>query len=206
MKKAGKILAFLIILALIVVPLTACQGPPGATGAGGPQGPQGIPGPEGSAGPPGPEGDTGPAGPAGPEGPEGPPGPPRQIVVSTYYDYYYNGPPPLVAITEVYTGMEVLVSGSCFDLTEDVEITICGKHWFWVEEKEQTYVYEIYIDKDCGAFAAWVRVPYYEWFEDNFGMPEEDNGYGWWILGVKAEVDGEIQASWPLVVWYGEPY
>ena len=62
MKKAGKVLAFLIILALIVVPLTACEGPPGASGAPGPQGPQGPAGPEGPSGPPGREGKQGPLG------------------------------------------------------------------------------------------------------------------------------------------------
>ena len=204
MKKAGKILAFLIILALIVVPLAACQGPPGATGAGGPMGPQGPAGPEGPAGPPGPEGDTGPAGPAGPPGDPGEPGGNQQIVVSHYYyfgyPYYYSFNAPT---TEGYPGMDVWVQGSCFDLGEDIEITICGKHWFWVEEKEQTYVYEIYIDKDCGAFFAYAYVPYYEWLEDNFGMPEGDDGQ-WWVLGVKAEVDGEIQASWPLAVEGGQ--
>jgi hypothetical protein len=59
MKKAGKVLAFLIIIALIVVPLAACTGPQGPIGPQGPQGPQGPAGPEG---PPGREGKQGPLG------------------------------------------------------------------------------------------------------------------------------------------------
>jgi len=86
MKKAGKLIAFLIIVALIVVPLAACaegqgptgpQGPTGAQGEKGERGPRGAPGQAGPAGGPvGPEGPEGERGPAGPEGKpcEGPPG------------------------------------------------------------------------------------------------------------------------------------
>lgn len=85
----------LAVLALILVPLAACQGPQGPTGPTGPQGPQGPqgdqgpagppasgvgePGPQGPVGPAGPQGEPGPAGPvglAGPPGPAGPMGPP----------------------------------------------------------------------------------------------------------------------------------
>ena len=62
MKKAGKIVAFLIVIALIVVPLAACQGTPGPSGSPGPMGPQGPAGAEGPGGPAGPEGDQGPPG------------------------------------------------------------------------------------------------------------------------------------------------
>jgi hypothetical protein len=72
MKKAGKIIAFLIIIALIVVPLTAC---PGQQGPQGPQGPAGPEGPKGDRGPMGPPGDPGQRGPVGPAGPQGEPGP-----------------------------------------------------------------------------------------------------------------------------------
>ena len=78
MKKAGKIIAFLIIIALLVVPLVACEGSQGQTGtqgAAGPQGKQGPPGPQGAAGPEGPAGPQGPPGPMGPEGERGKQGP-----------------------------------------------------------------------------------------------------------------------------------
>jgi hypothetical protein len=73
MKKVGKIIAFLIIIALIVVPLTAC---PGGQGAGGPMGPAGPQGEKGERGPRGAPGEQGPRGPAGPEGPPGKDGEP----------------------------------------------------------------------------------------------------------------------------------
>jgi len=68
MKKAGKIIAFLIIIALIVVPLAACAAGQGPTG---PQGPQGPPGPQGE---PGPRGAPGKSGVMGIPGEEGEPG------------------------------------------------------------------------------------------------------------------------------------
>ena len=202
MKKAGKIVAFLIIIALIVVPLAACQGPPGATGAPGPMGPQGIPGPEGPSGPPGPEGDTGSKGDPGSQGDPGEPGGNQQIVVAAHYDFYGADYYECPTIISVYNSTFVIVAGSCFDLTEDVEITICGEHWFWVDEKEEDtrYVKGVWIDKDCGAFAISCWLPGWEWFEDNFGALED----GYWTVGVKAEVDGEVQASWPLVVMYSD--
>ncbi len=76
MKRASKIIVFLLIIALIVVPLAACQGLQGPQGDPGPTGPQG---PQGDMGPRGPQGQPGPAGPAGPAGtepgPQGPVGP-----------------------------------------------------------------------------------------------------------------------------------
>ena len=88
MKKVGKIIAFLIIIALLVVPLAACAaegqgptgpqgpvGPPGAQGEEGEQGPPGrAGGPEGPEGPEGPTGATGATGATGPEGDRGPTG------------------------------------------------------------------------------------------------------------------------------------
>jgi len=87
MKKAGKIIAFLIIISLLLVPLAACngegeeestevvlqllQGPQGEQGPPGPQGPQGPQGPMGPQGAPGPTGPQGPQGPIGPRGPQG---------------------------------------------------------------------------------------------------------------------------------------
>jgi hypothetical protein len=89
MKKAGKIIAFLIIVALIVIPLVSCGGPQGEPGPQGPAGPQGEKGdrgpagPKGKEGPMGPEGDRGPTGPAGPAGPAGA-GSTARIVVGLY--------------------------------------------------------------------------------------------------------------------------
>ena len=73
MKKAAKITACLLILALLVVPLTACL-TPGTSGGQGPAGPQGEKGERGPMGPPGPAGPMGLRGPVGPAGPPGPPG------------------------------------------------------------------------------------------------------------------------------------
>jgi hypothetical protein len=87
MRKIGKIIAFLIVIALIVVPLTACPGGQGSTGPMGPAGPQGEKGERGPRGAPGDPGPRGPRGPEGPEGPEGeqgeqgPQGPPSQITI-----------------------------------------------------------------------------------------------------------------------------
>jgi hypothetical protein len=74
MKRASKIIVFLVIIALLLVPLAAC-GPRGSKGAPGPQGPVGPQGETGPAGPPGRAGEAGPQGPAGPVGPVGPEGP-----------------------------------------------------------------------------------------------------------------------------------
>lgn len=99
MKTAVKIVALLAIVALIMVPLAACdgttqgekgdtgltgaqgpqgpagsQGPRGLTGPAGPQGPQGEPGPQGEQGPAGPQGLRGSTGPMGLQGPAGPAG------------------------------------------------------------------------------------------------------------------------------------
>ncbi len=62
MKKAVKIVGFLIIIALFVVPLTACPTGQGATGPAGPAGAPGATGPRGPSGPPGTQGPAGPAG------------------------------------------------------------------------------------------------------------------------------------------------
>lgn len=72
MKNLGKIAIFLLIIALILVPLAACQGPQGETGETGPQGavgPKGDTGPQGPAGQSGGEqGEQGETGPAGEDG------------------------------------------------------------------------------------------------------------------------------------------
>ncbi len=80
MKRASKIIVFLVMIALILVLLAACQGPRGPQGETGPVGPTGPIGDTGPQGPPGRAGETGPqgdpglAGPAGPQGEVGPVG------------------------------------------------------------------------------------------------------------------------------------
>jgi hypothetical protein len=184
MKKAGKIIAFLIIIALIVVPLTltACPGPQGPQGPSGPAGPQGPKGDRGPMGPKGEAGQRGPVGPAGPEGPEGPAGPAgpagsaAEIVVSTYEG-------PSYAITSVGFSNWVYISGSCFEPGDDITITVCDEQYvvtlyYWDGE---SWVYEDYVTaNDCGAFSveAWIGEYYYE--------PED-----WWVFGY----------WWPVVDW-----
>ena len=179
MKKAGKIVAFLIIIALIVVPLAACQGPPGATGAPGPMGPQGPAGPEGPAGPPGAEGDTGPAGPQGLQGPEGDPGkmgPNAQIVVVSYYDGGY---------ATVWYAPTVMVAGSNFVYGDYVHLTICAEDYVLEEN---------ILVNECGAF-----------FVYDVSLPEPSPP---WEVSLKAYVDDgdrefdagdELWACWPLI-------
>jgi hypothetical protein len=76
MKRASKLILFLVIIALIIVPLAACQGPQGPKGDPGPAGAVGPIGETGPAGPPGrPSDEPGPMGPMGPAGPQGPAGP-----------------------------------------------------------------------------------------------------------------------------------
>ena len=183
MKKAGKIVAFLIIIALIVVPLAACQGPPGATGAGGPQGPQGPAGPEGPAGPPGPEGDTGPDGPQGIQGEQGDLGPVAQLTVCMLPE---DGPPyPLfIPVCSVpYEPAPLIILGACFPPGEKVTITYC----------DENYVWEIATANDCGAFVVYTEVlPDFEpWLDD--------------VMSVRAWVDGEVWANWPLYIYPFEP-
>jgi len=159
MKKAGKIIAFLIIIALIVVPLTACPGPQGDQGPSGPSGPSGE---KGERGPMGPPGETGARGMVGPEGPEGPAGPAgesgtsggAQIVVlssinaevpvplylmqdgdGSYgywyfgYDYYY-GYGYATCDFNVGDGYAWFdIAGSGFEPGEDIVITVCDDYY-----------------------------------------------------------------------------
>jgi hypothetical protein len=219
MKKAGKIIAFLIIIALIVVPLTACPGQQGTQGPAGPAGPQGEKGERGPMGPPGDTGARGPVGPAGPEGPRGPAGEDgagttAQIVVSDWAYFYIGYYPDGYGYSFGYTTSEVDaydgyhwldVAGSGFEPGEEIVITICeDKYVLWLYDyEEEEYVTEITAN-DCGAF-------YAEFFIDD--------SYGYWTdifdraVSVRAwtnyyldEVDddlyvvdsGDVLASWPL--------
>jgi hypothetical protein len=202
MKKAGKIIAFLIIIALIVVPLTACPGQQGPAGPAGPAGPQGE---KGERGPMGPPGDTGAMGPRGPEGPEGPAGaagedgtgaaiPLDAQIVVCYEDWVDSYGYGYVPICEVETGTNVAVLGSCFPPNTWVTVTFCDENWVWFED----------YTNDCGAFVYVTSIP--DWF-----------GYGYYnydVMSIRAWVDaswfwddyyygyyvydGEMYANWPL--------
>ena len=189
MKKAGKIIAFLIIIALIVVPLTACpgqQGPSGPAGPAGPQGekgergPMGAPGTDGIRGMVGPEGPTGPTGPTGSTGPQGEIGPTAQIVVTWdenffYYGYGYNA---ICGVDYTYGDGYISILGSGFPPGELVTITYCDEDIFWDDEYANS----------CGAFVinTSVQSGFVDWFDD--------------VITVRAWVDGELMATWPLYI------
>jgi hypothetical protein len=179
MKKAGKIIAFLIIIALIVVPLTACPGQQGPQGPAGPAGPAGEKGERGPMGPPGEDGARGPAGPEGPQGPAGPAGPAgttgstAEIVIGEVnsllygYDVYYgyDDDPDYkhYYVDDVYAYSEykyivtwygyydkpVVILGSGFPESKLVYITYCDENTLWVS----------YTTNSCGAFYIEEYVP-----------------------------------------------
>ena len=142
MKKAVKIVVFLVITSLILVPLAACDGevdlteieiPAGLQGPPGPQGDPGPPGIPGPQGPPGPQGEQGPAGPAGlagpqgerglrgpvgPMGPPGPAGPDAQIAIGLASELNWQ------AILKTYVlYMEV---GDFYSLTSSETLVVLG--------------------------------------------------------------------------------
>jgi len=204
MKRAGKIIAFLIIIALIVVPLTACPGPQGDRGPAGPaggqgdkgeRGPMGSPGEAGMRGPVGPEGPEGPAGPAGPAGAEGA-GSAAQIVVSreAYLSYwfgyatcelpaydsnYYGGSP--------YLDEWFYINGSGFPANEDVTITVCDDYYVIAEVETN----------DCGAFYVEATMVFYYSDYDGF----DDYYYGYWapLLDTTVSVRAWVNADTDLV-------
>jgi hypothetical protein len=202
MKKAGKLIAFLIIIALIVVPLVACTGQQGPQGPAGPQGPQGEKGERGPMGPPGESGTRGPVGPEGPPGPEGDEGPPgegspAQLVVSLEEPEGYGYDIPVSGVPYVGPWVEVVIVGSGFPANEDVIISYCDEDYFW-EETETN---------DCGAFIIYTYVP------EGFGYGDFD------VITVRAWIDadydevagydyfyevygGELYATWPLYIYY----
>jgi len=192
MKRAGKIIAFLIIVALIVVPLTACPGPQGDPGPRGPSGGQGEKGDRGPQGPPGEAGIRGMVGPEGPEGEAGPAGSDAdvpldaQIVVcSTYWDSPYYGYYPICAVGYYDPApVSVVITGACFPPDELVTITYCDEDIFWADEYAN----------ECGAFFISTDVPF-----DLF-----DNWYGE-TVSVRAWVDGVLYANWPLYIeWWDD--
>ena len=199
MKKAGKIIAFLIIISLILLPLAACaegQGPTGPQGPQGPPGAQGDRGPigqPGKAGPTGPVGDTGPTGPTGAEGETGDPAlatPIRQIVVTWDFegdmDGMYIGPFSFLTAVEVYPGQSVRIKGAGFDdaVDEYVYISICED--------------DIYLDKklvnDCGAFELYTTVP----LTLTPGTVVTVRAWLDATISGGEVIPGDLQAVWPL--------
>lgn len=178
MKKAGKLIAFLIIIALIVVPLAACTGPAGPSGSPGPMGPQGIKGPPGAQGPPGSDGAAGAMGPRGFPGEDGELGPVAQLVVcieeiDTIYPFYW-------AVCAVpYGPVDLIIVGACFPPGELVTITYCDEDIYWDEVEAN----------DCGAFVIHTDVPegFDDWIDD--------------VISVRAWVDDEVWANWPLYIY-----
>jgi hypothetical protein len=219
MKKAGKIIAFLIIIALIIVPLTACPGQQGPQGPAGPAGPQGEKGERGPMGPPGESGLRGPAGPEGPPGPEGPEGPAgpagttADIVVYRWYEYDY---PFGYATTEIpfndIDWEDIGISGSCFPPNEDVTITICDEHYVIAEA----------LTNDCGAFdvrasvvfhwSSWMEEYYYgywepwlwdtvsveAWVNARTTLVETVEPWEGFEVQVRKVTSGDMMANWPL--------
>jgi hypothetical protein len=192
MKKAGKIIAFLIIIALIVVPLTACPGPQGEPGPQGPAGPQGE---KGERGPMGPPGETGARGPVGPEGPEGPPGPAGESGAGTAAEIVVCGWDPYeqfgYATCVVMYGQYVQVAGSCFPENEWVAVTFCEDNYYWFEVETN----------DWGAFFWEGGIP--PWF--GYGDYDYDT------MSIRAWTDyyvdegdwtvtGELMANWPVYI------
>lgn len=226
MRRIGKLVAFLIIIALIVVPLTACPGPPSQVGPAGPAGPQGEKGergPRGAPGDPGPAGIRGPEGPEGPAGPAGPQGPaagPQLVValasldITTDVDTTVSGDTDALVVTggtydpglgtivggtqenatvsgtgsgtgtatldqglvtiRADVGDPVEIYGACFP-EGTLVIKVCGEVWVYTMVSDNRDV--------CGAFSATATVPALT---------------GSW--SVKAYVDGELQACWPLYI------
>jgi hypothetical protein len=211
MKKAGKLIAFLIIIALIVVPLVACTGPQGPQGPSGPAGAQGPKGDRGPMGPPGDPGQRGPVGPAGPAGPQGEPGPAgtgttADIQVnslywwssSTYgYGYAVCSVPLQFYGGYAYAGL--FITGSCFNPGDEVVIAVCDEDnalplYYYDEDDEEWVTRDYVIANDCGAFSAefWIDTYYGYW---NVG-PGDD-----YPLSIMAFVDGELMANTPLFLY-----
>jgi 3D (Asp-Asp-Asp) domain-containing protein len=214
MKKAGKIIAFLIIIALIVVPLTACPGPQGPAGPAGATGAQGEKGERGPMGPPGEAGARGPVGPEGPEGPAGPAGAAgggADIVVNSLYWwsestwgygyaicsvplwYYYDG-----YYDDWFAYASLTVTGACFEPGARVYIAICDEDnilpMYGYIEGEGWYLNDYVVANDCGGFIAQFYIDtYYGYWEVG---PGEDR-----TVSVQAWVDGEMVANYPLFLY-----
>lgn len=190
MKKAGKIIAFLIIISLLVVPLAACAGEQGATGPQGAQGPPGEKGERGPIGQPGkpgpmgPEGDEGAAGATGATGATGPAGPNAQIVVTKAVANDGYGLYAICYVSVSGESVTVWVLGSNFEPTDYVHLTIC---------EDDTVLKEDIDVNACGAFKVSVLitsamvgvVSVKAWVDDGDGV---------------FDADDELWACWPLEI------
>ncbi len=124
MKRASKIIVFLLVIALVLVPLAACELVEGPKGEPGPAGPQGLIGDAGPAGPqgrqgePGPQGEPGTVGPAGPQGEAGPagvqgaPGEQGPQIAANWVDIEWD------------SGLEVYYIGGFFGYFDVVDVTV----------------------------------------------------------------------------------
>jgi hypothetical protein len=216
MRKIGKIVAFLIIIALIVVPLTACPGQQGPQGPAGPAGPQGEKGERGPMGPPGDPGLRGPVGPEGPKGERGEPGASgagttADIVVNSlpwWSDYTYGYGYAVCSVPLWFWSTDadaaLTISGSCFEPDAYVVITVCGiDHVVPVAPLYYDYggsgwTHGVFADSiktnSCGAF---------------YGVFYIDTYYGYWdisaggdsCVSIQAWVDGELMANYPLYLY-----
>jgi len=185
MKKLGKVMIPIVILAAFLITTTGCFLPPELQEAIGPQGPAGPAGPVGPQGPPGPEGPAGPEGPQGPEGTQGLPGPPRQIVVT--WDIEVLSPWHNFAVVEVEPFQPVRIKGSGFNYRDIITISIC--------ENDIVIVEEVLANR-CGAFEVFTRIP--KSTEIDYG-PVTVRA---WLNAEISEDDevirGDLQATWPL--------
>ena len=223
MKKAAKITACLLILALLVVPLTACP-TPGTSGGQGPAGPQGEKGERGPMGPPGPAGPMGLRGPVGPAGPPGPPGSDAsvpldaQIVVGQQLEVItglmvtteavgVTGTTDTVvtAVTPVTTttfntiwlatpGQDVVIKGSGFDDVVGETVVI--------SICEDNLYWEEVIVNECGAFEIDTTVP----TDISLGPVSVRAWVDAYVRERVGEdgsevVDGVMYANWPLEIF-----
>jgi len=73
----------------------------------------------------------------------------------------------------------VIITGACFPENEWVTITYCDEDIYWLEVKAN----------ECGAFTIGTYVP------EGFCYWDEDT------ISVRAWVDGEVWANWPLFIY-----
>jgi hypothetical protein len=219
MKKAGKIIAFLIIIALIVVPLVSCSGPQGPAGPSGQQGPQGEKGERGPAGPKGETGSMGPPGEPGEPGPAGPRGPAGEgtaaeiVVTTSYFGYGYSLATCEIDASSGWVWLDV--AGSCFEPGDEVTITICEENYvlYLYDYEEETFGNLSIVANDCGAFYAEFLIDdYYGYWYDIFNRTVSVRAWTNAELDEVSDyeylyqvVDGDLQANWPLYISGGMP-
>jgi len=125
-------------------------------------------------------GPEGPRGPAGADGEEGPPGPSAEIVVTWddnffWWGYGYNA---ICGVDYTNGNGYLSILGSGFPPGALVTITYCEHDYYWAEENANA----------CGAFVinTGIQSNFDEYFDD--------------VITVRAWVDGELMATWPLYI------